>query len=276
MASGNLRADTRTTSSDLETAFGDVVLDLTTDETVIDLSVADAPALPAAAPRPALPALPARTVEPATDLDCGLLAASRLQLAAKRAIDIVVSLLALLLTLPIFAITALLIAVTSPGPVFYVQERIGRGGIPFRMLKFRSMYVDADKRKAELAALNEASGPVFKVRRDPRVTPVGRWIRKLSIDELPQLINVLRGEMSLVGPRPPLPEEYAVYDAYALRRLLVSPGLTCIWQVSGRSNIDFDQWVEMDVEYIRNWSLALDVKLLLKTVPAVLSGHGAY
>ena len=276
MASGNLRADTRTTSSDLETAFGDVVLDLTTDETVIDLSVADAPALPAAAPRPALPALPARTVEPATDLDCGLLAASRLQLAAKRAIDIVVSLLALLLTLPIFAITALLIAVTSPGPVFYVQERIGRGGIPFRMLKFRSMYVDADKRKAELAALNEASGPVFKVRRDPRVTPVGRWIRKLSIDELPQLINVLRGEMSLVGPRPPLPEEYAVYDAYALRRLLVSPGLTCIWQVGGRSNIDFDQWVEMDVEYIRNWSLALDVKLLLKTVPAVLSGHGAY
>lgn len=266
MASGNVRAEARATDGDFTTALRDVVLDLTASDAVIDLTAVEAPV------RPALPA----TTAPALDLDSGLLAASPLQLLAKRALDITLSLVALLLLLPVFLITSLLIATTSRGPIFYVQERVGRGGMPFRMLKFRSMYADAHERKAELAALNEASGPVFKVRKDPRVTPVGRWIRKLSIDELPQLINVLRGEMSLVGPRPPLPEEYATYDALALRRLLVTPGLTCIWQVSGRSNIDFDQWVEMDVEYIRSWSIGLDLKLLVKTIPAVLSGHGAY
>lgn len=264
MSIGNLRPEARTTDSSANTAVGDVILDLTGPDPVIALRT-ESP-----------PALPTTTGVPTGDLYSGLLGASRRQLLAKRALDVVLSLLVLLLSLPIFLITALAIATTSRGPVFYVQERVGRGGLPFRMLKFRSMYADAERRRAEVAALNEASGPVFKARKDPRITPVGRVIRKLSIDELPQLINVLRGEMSLVGPRPPLPDEYATYDATAMRRLLVTPGLTCIWQVSGRSNIDFERWVAMDVEYIRSWSFALDLKLLAKTVPAVLSGNGAY
>lgn len=198
------------------------------------------------------------------------------KLVVKRAMDIVGSALVLTLFTPVMLLTSLAILATSPGRVLFVQERLGRDGRPFRMLKFRSMYEDAEARRAELADLNECAGPVFKVRRDPRVTPVGRLLRKLSLDELPQLVNVLRGDMSLVGPRPPLPQEYAFYGPRERQRLAVKPGLTCIWQVSGRSDLDFDTWVEMDLAYIRDWSLRLDIRLLLQTIPAVVSGRGAY
>ncbi|MFN2557371.1 MAG: sugar transferase [Nitriliruptorales bacterium] len=201
---------------------------------------------------------------------------SRWKLGVKRAIDIVGSLLLLILFAPVLLIASLAIISTSPGHVLFVQERLGRDGRPFRMFKFRSMYRDAEARRAELADLNECTGPIFKVRNDPRITPVGRVLRKLSLDEMPQLLNVLRGDMSLVGPRPPLPDEYAVYGPRERGRLAVKPGLTCTWQVSGRSDLDFDTWMEMDLSYIRDWSLWLDVKLLLLTIPAVLSGRGAY
>jgi exopolysaccharide biosynthesis polyprenyl glycosylphosphotransferase len=194
----------------------------------------------------------------------------------KRAIDIAGSLIALVLLSPVLLIAALAVALTSSGPVFFVQERIGRGGRPFLMYKFRSMTKDAVERRAHHEHANELAGPIFKIRSDPRITPVGRILRKLSIDELPQLVNVLRGEMSLVGPRPPLPGEFRRYGLREMQRLSVTPGMTCVWQVSGRSEIDWDEWIELDLEYIRNWSLLLDVKLLLLTIPAVLSGRGAY
>jgi lipopolysaccharide/colanic/teichoic acid biosynthesis glycosyltransferase len=190
--------------------------------------------------------------------------------------DIAGSLLGLILLSPILLIAGLAILLTSSGPVFFVQDRIGRGGQPFRMYKFRSMTANAMEHQIHHEHANERSGPIFKIRRDPRVTPIGRVLRKLSIDEMPQLINVLRGEMSLVGPRPPLPGEFRRYGAREIRRLSVTPGMTCIWQVSGRSDIDWDGWIELDLEYIRTWSLGLDVKLLLLTIPAVLSGRGAY
>jgi exopolysaccharide biosynthesis polyprenyl glycosylphosphotransferase len=205
-----------------------------------------------------------------------LLATSGAQLVLKRAIDIVGSFVCLVLLLPLLLATALTVALTSRGPVLYVQERIGLGGRTFKMLKFRSMYANADEDRHELIHLNECEGPVFKLRDDPRITTVGRAIRKLSIDELPQLLNVLRGDMSLVGPRPPLPEEVVSYGPRERARLLVTPGITCIWQVKGRSDLDFDTWVDLDLEYIRTWSPWLDVKLLALTVPAVLSGRGAY
>ncbi len=206
----------------------------------------------------------------------GLLAVTALQLGLKRAIDIVGSLILLVALAPVFLLVALLVRATSPGPIFYPQERLGVGGRPFCLWKFRSMYRDADQRQAEVAALNEVDGPVFKIRKDPRVTPVGRALRKMSIDELPQLFNVLLGHMSLVGPRPPLQSEYDEYTPHQRLRLLVKPGLTCIWQVSGRSDVDFDTWVEMDLAYIRDWTLWLDLKLLLLTLPAVFTGRGAY
>lgn len=159
--------------------------------------------------------------------------------------------------------------------MFFVQQRSGLYGRPFPMIKFRSMVVDAEARKSDLGHLNEMDGPVFKMARDPRVTRVGRVIRKLSIDELPQLWNVLRGEMSLVGPRPPIPAEVAKYERWQMRRLSMKPGITCIWQVSGRNEVDFETWMKLDLEYIDNWSLFLDLKLLLKTVPVVLVGAGA-
>ena len=143
------------------------------------------------------------------------------------------------------------------------------------MLKFRSMVEDAEARKADLVAMNEQRGPVFKIERDPRVTPIGRLIRKISIDELPQFLNVLRGEMSIVGPRPPLPEEVMQYEPWQRRRLSVRPGITCVWQVSGRSNISFETWMYLDMQYIDHWSLMKDLKLILKTLPAVLTGRGA-
>jgi exopolysaccharide biosynthesis polyprenyl glycosylphosphotransferase len=199
-----------------------------------------------------------------------------LRLAVKRAMDIVGSSLGLVLLSPVLLIAALAVALTSSGPIFFIQERVGRAGHPFRMYKFRSMTTDAVERRIDHEHANERSGPIFKIRRDPRITSVGRILRKLSIDELPQLINVVRGDMSLVGPRPPLPSEFRRYGPREMQRLSVTPGMTCTWQVSGRSEIDWYEWVEMDLEYIKTWSLLLDVKLLLLTVPAVLSGRGAY
>jgi exopolysaccharide biosynthesis polyprenyl glycosylphosphotransferase len=195
----------------------------------------------------------------------------------KSAIDFVGSLSLILLLSPIMVAAAVAVRLTSPGPVFFRQQRAGLNGRPFTMLKFRSMVTNAEQLKQELAALNEMSGPVFKVTNDPRVTATGRFLRKWSIDELPQLFNVLRGEMSLVGPRPLPVDEVARFDDLAhRRRLSVRPGLTCIWQVRGRNNVsDFKEWVRLDLEYIDNWSLWLDVKILLMTIPAVFTGAGA-
>jgi exopolysaccharide biosynthesis polyprenyl glycosylphosphotransferase len=198
-------------------------------------------------------------------------------LFAKRLFDIVVSATALLVLSPIFLIIALLIRLDSKGSIFFSQNRIGKQGKEFRFWKFRSMYVDAEQRKAALMKNNEMQGGVlFKMKNDPRVTRVGRFLRKYSIDELPQLWNVFIGDMSLVGPRPPLPNEVAQYTPYQRQRLEVTPGITCIWQVSGRSDIPFHQQVKMDLEYIQKQSFWYDITLLFKTIPAVLNGHGAY
>ena len=195
----------------------------------------------------------------------------------KRMLDIVGAGSALLVAAPLMSLTALAIRIESRGPVFFSQQRVGLRGTPFRLWKFRSMYTGAEARKAELARQNEmAGGVLFKIRDDPRVTRVGRIIRRFSIDELPQLWNVLRGDMALVGPRPALPGEVAQYPLPARRRLLARPGITCIWQVSGRSNIPFEGQVAMDLEYIQTANLVTDLRLLLKTVPAVISGSGAY
>lgn len=195
----------------------------------------------------------------------------------KQILDLTGAACLLAVTLPIIIVVAILIKWTSPGPVFFRQKRCGLNGRPFTMLKFRSMNSDAEQRKEELAFLNEMEGPVFKVTNDPRITPVGKFIRRYSIDELPQLINVLRGEMSLVGPRPlPVDEVSRFNDLAHRRRLSVKPGLTCLWQVSGRNNVrDFGDWVRLDLEYIDNWSIWLDLKILWWTIPAVMSGSGA-
>ena len=195
----------------------------------------------------------------------------------KQVLDFVGALLLLLVTLPFFAIISLIIKATSRGPVLFRQERAGLNGRPFTMYKFRTMVSNAEQLKAELAALNEMSGPVFKIAKDPRVTPVGRWLRRFSFDEFPQLFNVLRGEMSMVGPRPLPVDEVRRFDDHAhRRRLSVKPGLTCLWQISGRNNVsDFKDWVRLDLEYIDNWSLWLDLKILWRTVPIVLVGTGA-
>jgi exopolysaccharide biosynthesis polyprenyl glycosylphosphotransferase len=195
----------------------------------------------------------------------------------KRLIDIIASILLLVLLLPLFVTIMLLIFLSSPGPVFYKQTRVGRWGKLFTMWKFRSMYCDADARLREIMAQNEMTGGViFKMKNDPRIIPIGRFIRKASIDELPQLWNVLKGDMSLVGPRPALPSEVNQYSLQDRQRLEVIPGITCIWQVSGRSDIPFPQQVQLDVQYIQSQSLLLDLKLLLKTIPAVLLSRGAY
>jgi lipopolysaccharide/colanic/teichoic acid biosynthesis glycosyltransferase len=184
--------------------------------------------------------------------------------------------LLILIALPL-AVVALLVKLTSRGPVFFRQERSGLNGRPFMIYKFRTMVSNAEQLKHELAAMNEMTGPVFKVTNDPRVTPLGRFLRKFSIDELPQLFNVLRGEMSLVGPRPlPVDEVRRFNDLAHRRRLSVKPGLTCLWQISGRNNVkDFKDWVRLDLEYIDNWSFWLDLKILWCTVPIVLTGAGA-
>jgi exopolysaccharide biosynthesis polyprenyl glycosylphosphotransferase len=195
---------------------------------------------------------------------------------AKRSLDIMVAALGLAILSPVFLMIAMLIVMTSPGPAIFRQTRCGKDGRQFTCYKFRTMVTDAELIKLQLLHLNEVPGPVFKIRRDPRVTSLGRWLRKFSLDELPQLYNVLRGEMSLVGPRPALPEEVRRYSAEQRIRLLVKPGLTCLWQISGRSNVPFEQWVRLDAEYVQRQSLWLDLRILLRTIPAVLTGRGAF
>jgi exopolysaccharide biosynthesis polyprenyl glycosylphosphotransferase len=199
------------------------------------------------------------------------------QAVSKHVLDLVGAAALLLLFTPVLLTAAVLIKLTSPGPILFRQQRCGLNGRPFTMLKFRSMVTDAEQRKHELEVLNEMSGPVFKVTDDPRITNVGRWLRKFSVDEFPQLLNVLRGEMSLVGPRPLPLDEVKRFDDFAhRRRLSVKPGITCLWQVSGRNNVnDFKDWVRLDLEYIDNWSIWLDLKILLRTVPVVVMGTGA-
>lgn len=201
---------------------------------------------------------------------------SRANLAVKRTFDVVFSLTVLLLSLPLWLLVAGLIKLTSAGPVLYRQRRLGQFGREFEMFKFRSMVMDADARLAELEAQNEVAGAMFKMRDDPRVTRWGAFMRKFSIDELPQILNVLRGEMSLVGPRPPIPSEATRYTPHDWRRLEVPPGMTGLWQVSGRSRLSFAEMVRLDLFYIENWSLALDISLILRTIPAVLFARGAY
>lgn len=188
----------------------------------------------------------------------------------KRCADIVLSAAGLAVLLPLLAALALLVKATSPGPVFFGQERVGIGGRRFTMYKFRSMGTDAETTLAGLKHLNERKGPVFKMKNDPRVTPAGKWLRSWSLDELPQLYNVLRGDMSLVGPRPPIPAEVEQYQWWQRRRLDVIPGITGLWQVRARHKPDFDEWVRLDIEYIENWSHWMDGKILLATLPAVL------
>lgn len=192
----------------------------------------------------------------------------------KRAFDLAMASAVLLVSAPVFLVASLMIKLGSPGPVFFRQTRCGMNGRQFDLLKFRTMVANADKLKSTIEHLNEMTGPVFKAKNDPRITGIGRVLRKYSIDELPQLLNVLKGDMSLVGPRPPLPEEVARYDMWQRRRLSVRPGLTCVWQVSGRNNIGFDQWMRLDLEYIDNWSFSQDFKIILKTIPTVLRGTG--
>ena len=201
---------------------------------------------------------------------------STFYLISKRVIDIVGSLCGIILLSPIFLIVAILIKLEDPkGKIFFSQERNGQYPKTFKMYKFRSMVHNAEELLKDLMDRNEQSGPVFKINDDPRITKVGKFIRKTSIDELPQLFNVLKGDMSLVGPRPPIPHEVEQYNSYQMQRLAVKPGLTCIWQVSGRNNIGFDEWVEMDIEYIKTRNLWLDIKLIFKTVGALFGDENA-
>lgn len=198
-------------------------------------------------------------------------------LFVKRTVDIIISVSALILFSPIYILVALAIVIENPGPVFYAQQRVGLNGRLFPFYKFRSMVVNADKLKDELLAQNESDdGVIFKMKRDPRVTRVGRFIRRFSIDEMPQFLNVLLGDLSVVGPRPPVPSEVAQYTLEERKRLHVKPGLTCFWQVRGRSEIPFNEQVQLDLEYIRSRGLWQDIVIILQTVPAVLFGKGAY
>ena len=202
--------------------------------------------------------------------------ASALYSISKRTMDIVSSLVGLILLSPLFLIVAILIKLEDPkGKVFFAQERNGKYPKTFKMYKFRSMVHNAEDLLKDLMDRNEQTGPVFKINDDPRITKVGKFIRKTSIDELPQLFNVLKGDMSLVGPRPPIPHEVDQYNSYQMQRLAVKPGLTCIWQVSGRNNIGFDEWVEMDIEYIKTRNLWLDIKLIFKTVGVLFGDDNA-
>lgn len=196
-------------------------------------------------------------------------------LACKRSMDIVASAVLLLLCSPVLVALAGLVKLTSPGPVFYRWRVAGAKGRPFVGYKFRSMVPNADEWKVQLEAANEMTGPVFKLTNDPRVTPLGRWMRRYSLDELPQLYSVLKGDMSLVGPRPPLLTEYVRFTEYQKQKLAVKPGITCLWQVRGRNEVsDFDQWVSLDLEYIRDWTLWLDFRILFATIAVVVSGSG--
>jgi lipopolysaccharide/colanic/teichoic acid biosynthesis glycosyltransferase len=195
---------------------------------------------------------------------------------AKRAIDVVVGALALLVATPVIALAALGIVCVSPGPPFFLQERLGKDGKAFRLVKLRTMVDGAHLVHDEMHVYNDVDGPVLKIRNDPRLHPLGRLLRRSSIDELPNLLNVLRGEMSLVGPRPPLESEVRHYDAFALRRLHVRPGITCLWQISGRSDVSFEEWMRLDNEYIDGWSPLGDLAILIRTIPAVLRREGAH
>lgn len=200
----------------------------------------------------------------------------QIYLFIKRLMDIVGASIGIIITAPIMLVVATLVKLEDPkGPILFSQMRNGEYPKTFKMYKFRSMYVDAEERLEELMHLNEQSGPAFKIKEDPRITKVGRFIRKTSLDELPQLFNVLKGDMSLVGPRPALPREVEQYTTYQKQRLFVKPGLTCIWQVSGRNNIGFDEWVELDIQYIKTRNLWLDIKLILLTIPAMLGDENA-
>jgi exopolysaccharide biosynthesis polyprenyl glycosylphosphotransferase len=201
---------------------------------------------------------------------------SELRLFFKRVIDVVLSVASLVVFSPVLLTIAALIRITSPGPVLFRQTRCGLGGRRFMLYKFRSMINDAEQMRAELHQLNELDGPVFKISDDPRITPVGRGLRRFSLDELPQLWNVFRGDMSFVGPRPAVPEEVEQYEDWQRRRLRMRPGLTCTWVLEGRSHVDFNRWMQLDLKYIDNWSLWLDAKIFLRTIPIVLSGRGAY
>ncbi|MCG8605135.1 sugar transferase, partial [bacterium] len=201
--------------------------------------------------------------------------AKQWQLFIKRTIDIVLSIVLLIVFVPIIIFACVAIKTSSKGPLFFTQIRSGLNGRKFKLFKFRTMIAGAEIKKKQLEKMNEMDGPVFKIRRDPRITPIGAFLRKFSIDEIPQLINVLKGDMSIVGPRPPLPVEVELYKMWQRRRLSLKPGLTCIWQVSGRNKIKFERWMEMDLEYIDKWSLWLDVKIVFKTVFVVLFGYGA-
>jgi exopolysaccharide biosynthesis polyprenyl glycosylphosphotransferase len=208
-------------------------------------------------------------------LDFETFSAKPWQLFVKRTMDLVISISCLILFSPLLLATAIAIKATSKGPVLFTQIRSGMNGRKFKLYKFRTMVVGAEMKKRELEKMNEMDGPVFKIRHDPRITKVGRFLRKFSIDELPQLWNVLKGDMSIVGPRPPLPVEVELYKLWQRRRLSLKPGLTCIWQVSGRNKIQFEKWMEMDLEYIDRWSLWLDIKIIFKTIFVVLFGYGA-
>ena len=198
-------------------------------------------------------------------------------LRSKRITDFVLSLLGIIMLSPLLVLIALIIKMEDrKGPIFFKQKRMGKDGQTFYMYKFRSMVSNAEELKVLLFEQNEATGPVFKMKHDPRVTKVGRFIRKTSIDELPQLLNVLKGEMSLVGPRPPLPDEVDKYTSYERQRLSVTPGLTCYWQVSGRSNISFERWVELDLKYIEERNFFIDIKLIFKTVAVLFGSKDAY
>lgn len=194
----------------------------------------------------------------------------------KRAVDVIAGALALVAALPIILLAALAIIVVDHGAPFYCQERIGLNGRRFRMFKLRTMVEGAHDMRKDLLHLNEVDGPVFKIKNDPRLHPLGSFLRRTSIDELPNLFNVLRGDMSLVGPRPPLPSEVEHYGPYEMRRLTVMPGITCLWQISGRCSVSFDEWMRLDNEYIDNWSPLQDLTILLRTVPAVIRKDGAH
>lgn len=262
MEGGAARASTRSSTEAIRTRAEEVTTPVSQDvgeHIVIDLRVPDRP-------QPEFEPVEGR----------GLLGAKPWQLAAKRSIDLVLSVLFLMLLSPVVIASAAAVKLTSRGPIFYLQERVGRRGEHFRLVKFRSMIDGAHATKADVNDLNDVDGPVFKIRRDPRLTRVGRVLRRFSIDELPNLLNVLSGKMSLVGPRPPLPEEVSFYGERDSQRLRVKPGVTCIWQVSGRNELSFDRWMEMDLEYIRSWSIRRDLLLLARTPAAVITGRGAY
>nr|HPJ71848.1 sugar transferase [bacterium] len=194
----------------------------------------------------------------------------------KRAIDRVGALVMITLLSPLFLAIGFLIKISSPGPVFFSQKRSGLRGRAFKMYKFRTMQVGAENEKARLLNANEMNGPVFKIREDPRITRIGKWLRRFSLDELPQIFNVLKGDMSLVGPRPLPVEEARKCDRWEKRRFSIKPGITCLWQISGRNMLDFPEWMKLDLTYVNNWSLALDFKILARTFGAVISGRGAY